>query len=192
MSGSKWDSVENLLPLYAPPLPLPESSNVVVEIGSGNGEATVAIAEQHRDTQFLAVEVQLAGVAILCKELAERDVRNVWVALDDALRLLREDVTPSSLAGVNVFFPDPWPKGRQRHRRLVRPAFAELLATRLLPEAVVHLATDSEPYADQMCAVFAADDHFRAVPPPPRPSTKFERRGRASGAEIRDLAFARR
>ena len=92
-------------------------------------------------------------------------------------------IAAESLAGVNVFFPDPWHKTRHHKRRLLQPPFARLVASRLAPGGLLHCATDWQPYAEQMLEVLGGRAVARepaagfAPRPAYRPVTKFEHRG---------------
>jgi tRNA (guanine-N7-)-methyltransferase len=170
---------------------------VVMEIGSGMGETTARIAAENPGVDYLAVEVHTPGVGSLLKHLEERALTNVRVVQHDAVEVLREMVPPASLAGIHVFFPDPWPKKRHHKRRLVQPAFALLAAGRLAPGGYIHVATDWEEYAEHVLAVLSATPGLRntaahfAPRPATRPETKFERRGIRLGHEVRDVVFER-
>ncbi|MDT0347656.1 tRNA (guanosine(46)-N7)-methyltransferase TrmB [Streptomyces litchfieldiae] len=174
---------------------------VVLEIGFGMGEATAEMAAADPGTGILAADVHTPGQGNLLR-LAERDgLTNVRVANGDAVILLREMLPPASLAGMRIFFPDPWPKKRHHKRRIIQPEFVELAAARLAPGAVLHCATDWEPYAEWMLEVLTASESFtNAAPaghggfaprPPHRPLTRFERQGLAKGHLVRDLLFRR-
>ncbi|MFH8976351.1 tRNA (guanosine(46)-N7)-methyltransferase TrmB [Streptomyces sp. NPDC017890] len=172
---------------------------VVLEIGFGMGEATAQMAAADQDTNILAVDVHTPGQGNLLG-LAERDeLPNIRVANGDAIILLREMLAPDSLAGLRVYFPDPWPKKRHHKRRLIQPEFLTLAATRLAPGAFVHCATDWEPYAEQMLEVLTAHPDFEnTVPdggfaprPAHRPLTRFEGQGLDKGHVVNDLLFHR-
>ncbi|WP_030190291.1 tRNA (guanosine(46)-N7)-methyltransferase TrmB [Streptomyces violaceorubidus] len=172
---------------------------VVLEIGFGMGEATAQMAAADPDTNILAVDVHTPGQGNLLA-LAERaGLSNIRVANGDAIILLREMLAPGSLAGLRVYFPDPWPKKRHHKRRLIQPEFLSLAATRLAPGAVVHCATDWEPYAEQMLDVLTAHPDFEnTVPgggfaprPDHRPLTRFEGQGLDKGHVVNDLLFRR-
>jgi tRNA (guanine-N7-)-methyltransferase len=171
---------------------------LVVEIGFGMGAATAAIAEAHPQHDFLGIEVHPPGVGALLKRIGEGGLRNVRIVQDDAVEVLEHMIAPASLAGVNVFFPDPWHKKRHHKRRLVQPAFVGLLASRLRSGGILHCATDWEPYAEQMLAVLSAEPSLRntadgfVARPADRPLTKFENRGLGLGHGVRDLRFERR
>ncbi|WP_030682998.1 tRNA (guanosine(46)-N7)-methyltransferase TrmB [Streptomyces cellulosae] len=172
---------------------------VVLEIGFGMGEATARMAAADPDTNILAVDVHTPGQGNLLN-LAEREgLRNVRVGNGDAIILLREMLTPDSLGGLRVYFPDPWPKKRHHKRRLIQPEFLALAATRLGPGALVHCATDWEPYAEQMLEVLTAHPAFEntqadggfAPRPEFRPLTRFEAQGLEKGHVVNDLLFRR-
>ncbi|MEV1011532.1 tRNA (guanosine(46)-N7)-methyltransferase TrmB [Streptomyces sp. NPDC049881] len=173
---------------------------VVLEIGFGMGEATAAMAAADPGTGILACDVHTPGQGNLLRLADERGLGNVRVANGDALILLREMVPPGALAGVRVFFPDPWPKTRHHKRRIIQPEFTELAASRMAPGALLHCATDWEPYAAWMLEVLTASPSFANTAPdggyaPPRaagrPATRFERQGLAKGHTVRDLLFRR-
>ena len=171
---------------------------VVLEIGFGMGDATARIAAAQPDTGFLGVEVHEAGVGALLRRIGELGLANVRIVRHDAVEVLRHMVAPGALAGVHLFFPDPWPKKRHHKRRLVQPPFVRLLAERLAPGGYVHFATDWQPYAEQMLQVLAAEPALAnsvadyAPRPDRRPLTKFEARGLGLGHGVWDLVFRRR
>jgi len=170
---------------------------VVVEIGSGMGETTVRIAAEHPATDYLAIEVHAPGVGSLLRQVEEAGLTNVRVVQHDAVEVLRDMIPPASLAGIHVFFPDPWPKKRHHKRRLVQPDFTALAASRLAPGGRLHAATDWQEYAEHMLAVLEATPGLANLSPgfsdrPEwRPETKFERRGRRLGHGVRDLLFVK-
>lgn len=178
---------------------LPPGAPVVCEIGFGMGEATAKMAAADPATGILAVDVHTPGQGNLLR-LAERNrLTNVRVANGDAVILLREMLEPDTLSGLRIFFPDPWPKKRHHKRRIVQPEFLDLAAGPLAPGATVHLATDWEPYAEQMLAVLADHPAFEntqpdggfAPRPEVRPMTRFEKQGLHKGHVVRDLVFRR-
>ncbi|MEU3725835.1 tRNA (guanosine(46)-N7)-methyltransferase TrmB [Streptomyces sp. NPDC031705] len=173
---------------------------VVLEIGFGMGEATAQMAAADPSTGILAADVHTPGQGNLLA-LAERNgLTNVRVANGDAIILLREMLPPASLAGMRVYFPDPWPKARHHKRRLIQPEFLDLAATRLAPGALLHCATDWEDYAEQMLEVLTAHPAFEntqpdggyAPRPEFRPLTRFEGQGLDKGHVVHDLLFTRR
>ncbi|NUZ06022.1 tRNA (guanosine(46)-N7)-methyltransferase TrmB [Piscinibacter koreensis] len=171
---------------------------LVVEIGFGMGDATARIAAQRPDDDFLGIEVHPPGVGALLQRIEAAALSNLRIVQHDAVEVIEHMVAPDSLAGVHVFFPDPWHKARHNKRRLIQPAFVALLSSRLAPGAYLHCATDWEPYAEQMLEVLAAEPllanrHDGFAPRPDyRPLTKFEARGVARGHGVWDLIFERR
>jgi tRNA (guanine-N7-)-methyltransferase len=170
---------------------------LVLEIGSGMGEATADMAAADPGRGYLAVEVHTPGVANLLAITAERGLTNLRIALGDALDLVRDRLAPDSLDAVHAFFPDPWPKARHHKRRLIQPAHVALLRSRLVPGGVLHCATDDTGYAEAMLAALDADPELAnahdgfAPRPAHRPRTKFEQRGIDAGRPVHDLIFHR-
>jgi tRNA (guanine-N7-)-methyltransferase len=173
---------------------------VILEIGFGDGDATWRMAEAEPQHSFLGVEVHRPGVGRLLLTLEEKGIGNVRLVCGDAVELLGERIRPASLAGVRVYFPDPWPKKRHHKRRIVQPAFIDLLASRMQSGAILHLATDWMPYAEHMLEVMRASRAFENLAPGGghcarpswRPRTKYERRGERLGHPVSDLVFRRR
>jgi len=169
----------------------------VLEIGFGMGQATAAIAAARPDLDFIGVEVHQPGVGALLREIGERGLGNIRIVQHDAVEVLRQMVAPASLAGVHVFFPDPWHKKRHHKRRLIQPGLVDLLASRLAPGGWLHCATDWDDYAQQMlqvlgdCPALANTADGYAPRPAMRPLTKFEARGLKLGHGVWDLLFKR-
>lgn len=166
---------------------------LVVEIGSGMGETTVEIARERVETDFIAIEVHGPGVGSLLKRIDAERLDNVRVIRHDAAEVLECMFADASLAGIHLFFPDPWPKKRHHKRRLLQPGFVALAARKLAPGGYLHAATDWPDYAEQIEAVCAAEPSLeRSAHVPMRPATKFERRGIRLGHPVVDLVFRRR
>lgn len=172
----------------------------VVEIGFGNGEALVELAASHPELDFLGIEVHPPGVGHCLLAIAARDLTNVRLSRHDAIEVLQGQIPESTLDEVLLYFPDPWPKKRHHKRRIVRPEFITLVATRLRCAGVLRLATDWAPYAEAMTEVLercdvlenVADSNRYVERPASRPLTRFERRGQRLGHEVFDLAYRRR
>jgi tRNA (guanine-N7-)-methyltransferase len=170
---------------------------LVVEIGFGMGEATAERAAAEPELDVVALDIHTPGVAHLMRLLAAQHSTNVRVIEEDALDVLPTLVPGGTLAALRISFPDPWPKVRQQHRRLVNArtigGFVDLLA----PGGRLELATDWDDYADQMLAVIAGEPRLenlhggRAPRPPARPVTKFERRALAEGRSVADIVAVR-
>ncbi len=165
----------------------------VLEIGSGMGETTAQIAQQNPSIDFIAVEVHGPGVGGLLKKIDALELKNLRVVRHDAVEVLEKMIGDGTLAGLHLFFPDPWPKKRHHKRRLVQPPFAALAGRKLAPGGYFHAATDWSEYAEQMDAVLSAEPLLeKADQVKNRPVTKFERRGIGLGHPVRDLLFLRR
>jgi len=170
----------------------------ILEIGFGMGETTAAIAASMPDRDFLAVDVHAPGVGSLLRQIDQAGLSNVRVMRHDAVEVVSNSIARGALAGVHVFFPDPWPKKRHHKRRLLKPEFVGALSERLAPGGYLHVATDWEEYATQILATLAAETSLAntvsgfAPRPEYRPLTKFERRGLARGHGVWDLVFRRR
>ena len=170
----------------------------ILEIGFGMGETTEKIALARPEDNFLGVEVFNAGVGALLKRIEASNLNNIRIVQHDAVEVLRDMLAPQSLAGVHIYFPDPWPKTRHHKRRLIQPPLVELLASRLASGAYIHCATDWEHYAEQMLAVLSAETSLQntcegfAPRPEFRPLTKFENRGLRLGHDVWDVIFIKR
>jgi tRNA (guanine-N7-)-methyltransferase len=172
---------------------------LVLEIGFGNGEQLLWSAQHEPEKDFIGIEVHRPGVGRLMNALASRNVDNVRLYNDDAVAVLERCIAPSLLHEVRIYFPDPWPKKRQQKRRLVQPDFCRLLASRVAPNGVLHLATDWADYAEHMHSVLESSPEWRSragaarfvVRPDWRIETHFEKRGRRLGHGVWDLLYDR-
>ncbi len=170
------------------------AADVYLDIGFGHGESTIELARRHREIDVIGVEVHDPGVVTVLDAVVNVPLPNVRVVHGDALDFL-DRVPAASLAGVCVFFPDPWPKVRQQHRRLIRADVVAALAERLGPGGELLLATDVADYAAQMAEVCDADPRLVGgvgARPSWRPETRFERRAAAEGRVATDLRYRRR
>lgn len=172
---------------------------VVLDIGFGMGDATAIQASERPDIGILAIDVHTPGVGRLLALLTQQQLTNVRVVEGDAMTLLHDVLSDASLAGVRVFFPDPWPKTRHHKRRIITPENLDLLARKLAPQGFLHFATDWQEYADWARACISEHPAFELMPdgvpladPASRPRTKFESRGIAAGRRITDLVALRR
>jgi tRNA (guanine-N7-)-methyltransferase len=170
-----------------------------VEIGFGNGENLARMAAAHPERDYLGIEVHRPGVGRLLLALEEGKLSNVRVVCHDAVEVLRGQISQQSLDEVVILFPDPWPKKRHHKRRLVQGAFIELVTERLRPDGILRMATDWQPYAEEMLAVLTANPRLRNLAadgtyiprPTERTATRFEKRGERLGHDVWDLAFRR-
>lgn len=207
MTPGRHAAIDRLAPKFAveaagDPLDLASmfgaGTPVVLEIGFGMGDATAAMAAAEPDVAVLATEVHQAGVSKLLSLVDAQGLTNLRVVYGDAVPFVEERIPEGSLAGVRIFFPDPWRKVRHHKRRLLQPAFVALLASRLTPGGFVHCATDWADYATSMFATLTAEPllvnaHDGYAPrPTSRPVTPYERRGLERGHAIVDLEFTRR
>ena len=181
-SAAQRDAWERLMPVFGLPyreqaLDYPQvfgrQAPVVLEIGFGMGDTTAEIAANAPDIDFIAIDVHTPGVGALLKLIEQKELSNLRVIEHDAQEVLRQMIAPGSLAGIHVFFPDPWPKARHHKRRLIQT-----------------------PFVRELVAALASIDTLVAEPPRPlpspslpcpRPSTRFERRGERLGHGITDL-----
>ena len=167
----------------------------ILEIGFGMGETTEQIAIARPGDNFLGVEVFHAGVGALLKRIEGSSLTNIRIIQHDAVEVLRDMLAPESLAGVHIYFPDPWPKTRHHKRRLIQPPLIALLASRMTPGSYIHCATDWEHYAMQMLEVLSGEPTLKntcegfAPRPDFRPLTKFENRGLRLGHGVWDVIF---
>lgn len=170
---------------------------LVLEIGFGNGDHLFARAQAEPEKNFLGAEVHRPGAGRLMNRAAEANLANLRVVCHDAVELLRDHLPPACLSEAVIQFPDPWHKTRHHKRRLVQPAFASLLATRMVSGGVLQLATDWADYATQMLDVLNAAPEFAntapdrgyAEKPATRLKTKFEARGERLGHAVFDLVY---
>lgn len=191
-----------LLPYRAAPLDFAATfgreAPTVLEIGFGMGEATAHIAAVMPETNFLCCEVHEPGVGALLKRIGEQGLTNIRICAHDAVDVLDHMLPTCTLAGVHIFFPDPWHKKRHNKRRLIQSPLVAKLADRLKAGGYLHCATDWQPYAEQMLEVLSAEPTLRnsaeAYAPKPhyRPLTKFENRGLKLGHGVWDLVFVKR
>ncbi|HSU65124.1 MAG TPA: tRNA (guanosine(46)-N7)-methyltransferase TrmB [Burkholderiales bacterium] len=196
-------ALEELFPKYGLPFQ-PETIDsgkifgriapLVLEIGSGMGETTAAIARAKPEADFIAVEVHGPGVGSLLNRIAADGLANVRIIRHDAVEVLTRMIPDGALAAIHLFFPDPWPKKRHHKRRLVQAQFAALAARKLRPGGTLHAATDWPDYAEHMNSVFTQESLLESAKTGfiERSTTKFEMRGQRLGHPIRDLFFRRK
>lgn len=172
-------------------------TNTIVEIGFGMGRSLLEMAQANPATNYIGIEVHQAGIGALAADLHAAEVTNVKIAPYDAVVVFEQCVPDHSLAGIQIFFPDPWPKKRHYKRRLIQPEFVELLMKKLSPDGFIHIATDWEDYAQHCLTVLAdykqlinqAGEHLYVERPDTRPLTKFEQRGIKLGHGVYDLMY---
>lgn len=167
----------------------------ILEIGFGMGETSTAIAQANPQNDYLGIEVHTPGVGSLLKQIEAARLSNLRIIQHDAAEVLKNMIPPAALAGVHIFFPDPWPKTRHHKRRLIQPAFISLLCERLKAGGYLHVATDWKDYAEHILTVLSGEPQLAntaqnyAARPEYRPLTKFEQRGLKLGHPVWDIVF---
>ena len=207
ISVAQTRAIETLFPLYGLEYKtqtidvctlFDREAPLILEIGFGMGDTTADIAAQQPQLNFLAIDVHPPGVGNLLKLIQERQLTNIKVMQHDAVEVVQNMIAESSLHGIHIYFPDPWPKARHHKRRLIQPAFVALLTSRLAVGSYFHCATDWEHYAEQMLEVLRTEPRLENTStdfverPEWRTETKFERRGLKLGHGVWDLVFRRR
>lgn len=175
-------------------------ADTVVEIGFGMGASLLAMAKNNPDVNYIGIEVHRAGIGSLAMDLYEQQLANVKLMVEDAVTVFKTNIADASLEGVQIFFPDPWPKKKHHKRRLIQAEFIRLLAGKIRVGGFIHCATDWQAYAESMLDVLMGEpllmnsqaDGGYTPRPESRPLTKFEQRGRRSGHGVWDLLFIRK
>ena len=173
----------------------PNSERIIMEIGFGMGEATAQIALSDPTTGYLAVEVHRPGIGKLLLRIEELELKNVLTIEGDAFEVFEQMILDSSLDGVHLFFPDPWPKARHFKRRIVNQEFIAAVAAKLKPGAFFHIATDWQPYAEWITEEFTKQTFFTGGEvdrPDWRPLTRFEDQGINKEHPVADFRFIKK
>ena len=173
----------------------PDSKRIIMEIGFGMGEATAQIAASDPTTGYLAVEVHRPGIGKLLLRIDEGGLKNVRAIEGDAFEVFEQMIVDSSLDGVHLFFPDPWPKARHFKRRIVNQEFIAAVAAKLKPGAFFHIATDWQPYAEWIAEEFTKQTFFTGGEvdrPDWRPLTRFEDQGINKEHPVADFRFIKK
>jgi tRNA (guanine-N7-)-methyltransferase len=206
MSNAQTRALETLLPRWGIPyqntlLDLDAAfgrvAPKILEIGFGMGDSTAAIAAAHPQNDYLGIEVHGPGVGSLLNQIEALGLTNLRVIQHDAVEVLKHMISPASLDGVHIFFPDPWHKKKHHKRRLIQPELVALLCEKLKPGGYLHAATDWQEYAEHILAVLSAETRLAntavdyAPKPDYRPLTKFEQRGIKLGHGVWDIVFRR-
>ncbi len=172
----------------------PAAEKIIMEIGFGMGEATAIMALKSPQNGYLAVDLHPPGIGKLLARIQEQEISNIKVIEDDVHVVLPYMIHDGALDGVHLYFPDPWPKSKHHKRRIVTPAFLQLIAAKLKPGGYFHLATEWFPYAQAMAVVFSASDQFSGGvidKPDWRPVTRFEGQGIDKDHRVTDLLYLR-
>lgn len=207
-AAQQW-ALDELWPAYGidfrtEPLALdeifPAQQPLLIEIGFGNGETLIHLAQKHPDWNFIGIEVHPPGVGRLLNEVARLELTNIKVIRHDAVEVLDHMLPAACCDRFYLMFPDPWPKKRHQKRRILQPDLVEKIARCLKPGGSFHLATDWQDYAEQMLDVLSETDVLQnrygagnyAPEPSERPLTRFEARGRRLGHDVWDLVFEKK
>jgi tRNA (guanine-N7-)-methyltransferase len=172
----------------------PEKTKVIMEIGSGMGEATAQIAKANPEVGYVAVEMHSPGLAALLILINQMELENIRLIREDATYLLANHIPDNSLDGIHLLFPDPWPKNRQHKRRIVQSEFIEMVGRKLKPGGFIHIATDWQPYADWIKVRFDKSDSFSGGVvdrPNWRVLSKFEGQGLRKGHQVTDFKYTK-
>ena len=178
--------------LIDPSALFPNSSQIILEIGFGMGEATALIGRDFPQTGFLAVEVHKPGIGKLMARIEELELSNIRIIEGDAHPILQTMIPNNSVDGVHLFFPDPWPKKRHNKRRIINAEFLKLIYPKIREGGFFHIATDWVPYAEYIQEVFDASPLFSGgvvVRPDWRPVTRFEGQGITKDHQVNDLRY---
>lgn len=175
-------------------------ADTVLEIGFGMGESLISMAKASPELNFIGIEVHRPGVGRLLSRVDEEQLTNIRVYSEDALEVLEHCIADDSLFTLQLFFPDPWHKKKHHKRRIVQPAFAQMIRAKLRIDGCFHMATDWEPYAEHMMEVMEVAEGYANVAgagefspqPEARPVTKFQRRGEKLGHGVWDLIYQRK
>ena len=208
LSPRQTRGLDSWLPNYALPMQdepwcfkevFGREADTIVEIGFGMGQSLVQMAKERPDVNFVGIEVHRAGIGSLVADVRDLALTNVRVAPYDAVQVFQQCIAPNVLGGIQVFFPDPWPKARHHKRRLIQTDFVQVLAKAIREDGVLHCATDWEDYANHMLMVLEQEtllcnqvnEGDFSPRPDSRPLTKFEARGQRLGHGTWDLMFKR-
>ena len=201
MTSSQKYALVNLLPKYgiqysADLGPIPDSflgdpeCPLIIDIGFGNGDLLVSLANQYAQTQFVGIEVYDAGIGHCLKLIDENNLKNLKIISGDAVEVLKFGMADASISEIKLLFPDPWPKKRHHKRRIINDGFIQLISKKLMPNGLVNISTDWENYAEQIDGLFSGRRDFKKKRFSERVlSTKFEKRGIVLGHEIYDFCF---
>ncbi len=185
-----WDQygLESSDGLIDPSAQFETDQAVTIEIGFGMGDSLVQMAAEDPTRNFIGMEVHTPGIGHLLREADERGLTNLKVYSEDSIGVFEQCIPDESIACVQIFFPDPWPKKRHHKRRLIQGEFLGLILPRLKRGGILHIATDWEPYAEWIRELLHQHDGFVFADAPVRPNTKYELRGLGLGHSVTDIA----
>lgn len=174
----------------------PSKQPIVLDIGFGTGESLLSIAQQRMDINFIGIEVYRQGIGSLLQKLDQNELTNVRVINADALEVMQNNLSPNSIDGMLIWFPDPWPKTKHRKRRLVQEHFLKQVIRIMKNGGMFHFASDWQPYvkevykkAENHTELEAQDVLYNPLLQLERPSTRFERRGLRLNHQLSDLYY---
>lgn len=204
ISPRQKHGLDNLLAHYSLPLSqwnykliFNRDAPTFVEIGFGMGTSLIQMAKENLDINYIGIEVHKSGIGNLAADINDNALLNIRIAPYDAVEIFQAAIPDHSLMGVQIFFPDPWPKRKHIKRRLIQNSFIDLLVQKLLPGGIIHIATDWQPYAEHCLSLLKHNPNLQnnshtdtyIVRPNTRPLTKFEQRGKDLGHEVFDIMF---
>lgn len=203
LTKGQEQALQNLWPVFgveynaSSPIHFKPNQHVVLEIGFGMGASLIEMAKNAPEKSFLGIEVHKPGVGACLMAIEENQLSNLNVMCHDAVEVLENMIADNSLDKVQIFFPDPWHKARHNKRRIIQPAFVELIRRKLKVNGILHLATDWQHYAEHMLEVLNQATGYKNLSstgnyiprPADRPITKFEKRGQNLGHGVWDLQF---
>lgn len=203
LTKGQEQALQNLWPVFGveynagSPVHFEPNQHVVLEIGFGMGASLIEMAKNAPEKSFLGIEVHKPGVGACLMAIEENQLSNLNVMCHDAVEVLENMIADNSLDKVQIFFPDPWHKARHNKRRIIQPAFVELIRRKLKVNGILHLATDWQHYAEHMLEVLNQATGYKNLSstgdyiprPADRPITKFEKRGQNLGHGVWDLQF---
>ena len=172
-----------------------KSQQIILDIGFGSGDSLISLAQQRPDFNFIGVEVYRPGIGAVLQKIDKHELDNIRVVNADVMQLLKKKLDADLLSGVMVWFPDPWPKTKHHKRRLIQREFLQELERVMLPNGILHLASDWQPYVKFMIKHVAQVKNFIPTKSPinplklSRPPTRFEQRGLRKGHEVTDLIY---
>ncbi|MGD9109156.1 MAG: tRNA (guanosine(46)-N7)-methyltransferase TrmB [Gammaproteobacteria bacterium] len=197
------EAIKQLFPIYGLPLDdgkldfqriFGRAAEAILEIGFGMGDTLVAMAEQNPQKNFIGVEVFRPGIGSILQQIHVKQLKNIRIIHHDAVEVLQNYIVDNSLAGVQIFFPDPWPKRRHHKRRLIQVEFIKLIQQKLKSQGFLHIATDWEDYAKHVGKIFAEMTGWieKNIKSFDRPITKFEQRGKKLQHQIWDMVWIKK
>ena len=170
----------------------PGFKKIIMEIGTGMGEATAEIVKNDPETAFLAIEVHMPGIGALMNIASKNESKNIKIIREDAHIVLRDNIADTSVDAIHLYFPDPWPKTKHWKRRIVQNDFLQLIHPKIKNGGYIHIATDWVEYASWIKNIFDSSSLFEGGVidrPDFRPISKFEGQGLRKGHIVTDFRY---